>query len=188
MHTVFGDGVKKSALDDNFWTGFRELEQPEVRDLAEAIVDEVEQRGPFLSMAEFINRKLEDGPLGKAGALQAALDSTINSNIDSDFAKNQQGSGFPGQLLQGDILQALAPCMTVRSDVFTIRGYGESVNASTDKVLARAWCEAKVQRFPDPVDPGQSGKSYLSELANPSSPYGRKFQMISFRWLNPKEV
>ncbi len=186
--TVFGEGAAKADMDENFWTGYRNLDQTEVRSLATAIVDEVKKRGPFLTMGEFVNRKLENGELGKAGALQAALDSTINDNIDSEYALNKQGAGFPGQLLQGDVLQALAPYMTVRSDAFTIRAYGESVDAKTGKVLSKAWCEAKVQRFPDPVDSGVASGGALSELSNPSSPFGRQFRMISFRWLNPNEI
>ena len=185
---VFGGGTNKGSLDENYWIGFRELKQPEVRELAQAIVEEVKKRGPFLSMADFVNRKLKSGELGESGALQAALDKTVNSGIDDDFAKGKQGAGFPGQLLQGDLLQALAPRMMVRSDAFTIRAYGECKDAVTGTVLARAWCEAKVQRVPDPVDPGSSGRSALEELSNPSSPFGREFRMISFRWLNPEEI
>jgi hypothetical protein len=185
---VFGGGINKGSLDENYWIGFRELKQPEVRELAQAIVEEVKKRGPFLSMADFVNRKLKSGELGESGALQAALDKTVNSGIDDDFSKGKQGAGFPGQLLQGDLLQALAPRMTVRSDVFTIRAYGESKDAVTGVVLAQAWCEAIVQRVPDPMDPGNSGGSALKELSNPSSPFGREFRMISFRWLNPEEI
>lgn len=188
VQSVFGEGATKDDLEENFWVGFRELEQTEVRSLAEAIVDEVKKRGPFLSMADFVNRKLENGALGRAGALQAALDQTVNADIDSDYGIDQQSAGFPGQLLQGDILQSLAPYMTVRSDVFTIRAYGESKDEKTGKVLARAWCEAKVQRFPDPMVAGSASSGTLSELSNPTSPFGRQFRMISFRWLNPSEI
>jgi len=188
VQSVYGEGTRKSGLDEGYWTGFRALEQSEVRALAEAIVVEVEKRGPFLNMADFINRRLDAGELGKAGALQAALDSTVNSGIDTDFARNGQGAGFPGELLQGDVLQALAPRMTVRSDTFTVRAYGECVSESTGEVLARAWCEATVQRFPDAVGWGGSGGGVLEELSNPSSPYGRRFHMVSFRWLNPDEI
>ncbi|MDX1680557.1 MAG: hypothetical protein R3242_07490 [Akkermansiaceae bacterium] len=188
VQTVFGGAMSKEDMDENFWTGFRELEQSEVRELAEAIVEEVEKRGPFLSLGSFVNRRLEDGELGEMGALQAALDATVNQGIDPEFAAGEQGAGFPGQLLQGDILQALGPRMTVRSDVFTIRAYGECISETTGEILARAWCEAKVQRYPDPVNWNGSGNSSLEELANPSSPFGRRFDMISFRWLNPEEI
>lgn len=183
---VFGDGAIKSEMEEEFWTGYRKLEPTEIRELAEAMVEEVEKRGPFLSMADFINRRLENGELGASGALQAALDKTVNKDIDSSIALDNQGAGFPGQLLQGDVLQALAPRMTVRSDVFTIRTYGECVNSATGKVMARAWCEAKVQRLPDPI--AGSGANALKELSDPSSPFGRQFHIISFRWLSPHEI
>lgn len=198
VQASFGGPTDRENLDENYWTGFRSLEQSEVRELAEAIVEEVRKRGPFLTMAEFVNRKLESGELGERGTLQAALDATVNKDLDSSFESDAshpdipdnstQGAGFPGQLLQGDILQALAPYMGVRSDTFTIRAYGEARSADGGTVLARAWCEATVQRYPDPVDNPQSGGDALSELANPSSGFGRRFRIISFRWLNQEEI
>ena len=48
--------------------------------LAEAIVEEVKARGPFRSMAEFVNRKLNGtADQQRKGALQAALDLTVNN-------------------------------------------------------------------------------------------------------------
>ena len=139
------------------------------------------------------------GELGERGALQAALDATVNKGLDNSFEEpashrdvpddSTQGAGFPGQLLQGDILQALSPYMTVRSDTFTIRAYGESRNPGTGEVRARAWCEATVQRYPDPVkDPAGSARSPLAELVTPASSFGRTFRIVSFRWLSPNEI
>jgi hypothetical protein len=191
-----GEGMLREAPDDNYWTGFRELTPTEVRELAEAVVVEVKRRGPFLNRAEFINRMLRNGPEGQAGALQAALDTTVNRGISSNFERNAgavdgnstQGAGFPGQLLQGDILQALSPMMSARSDTFTVRAYGEIGPAGNP--LARAWCEVEVQRVPDPVLNGAfpADDEYLRELANPSSPFGRHFKIISFRWLSRDEI
>ena len=56
------------------------------------------------------------------------------------------------------------------------------------KVLAKAWCEAVVQRTPEPVRPDQ-----VTGL-NPRVPqdgevnFGRRFQIVSFRWLHADEV
>lgn len=198
VKSTLGEGMERDNLDENYWTGFRDLSQDEVRELAEAIVEEVKKRGPFLTFGSFVNRKLESGELGERGALQAALDKTVNNGLDSGFAEeatladvpenSTQGAGFPGQLLQGDILQALSPYMMVRSDTFTIRAYGESRNAATNNVEAQAWCEAVVQRRPDPVVESSSQTDGLKELVNPSSKYGRIFSVVSFRWLNPQEI
>jgi hypothetical protein len=193
-----GTGMKTSGLDENYWIGFRELTQTEVRELATEIVAQIRERGPFLDLASFVNRKLENSEEGKSGPLQAALDNTVNRNLDSSFqapasghsnlpANSSQGSGFPGQLLQGDILQALSPYMTARSDTFTIRAYGEAKNPVTGAITATAYCEAVVQRFPDPVA-SPNAKPILEELARPSSVFGRKFSILSFRWLSPSEV
>jgi len=195
-----GDGMPTSSIDSSYWTGFRELEQSEVRSLAQEIVAQINLRGPALTLGEFINRKLDTSELAKSGPLQAALDATVNKNINATYegkagisrfsnipATSTQGAGFPGQLLQGDVLQALAPCMTVRSDTFTIRGYGEARD-SNNNVTARSWCEAVVQRVPDPMVPATGGGSALQELAKPTSPFGRRFGIVSFRWLHPEEV
>ncbi len=197
VQSVFGKDMTTKSPDENYWVGFRALEQEEVRELAVEIVNEIQERGPFLTMGEFVNRKLEEGELGQRGALQAALDKTVNKKALSDYdqrathpampADSNQAAGFPGQLLQGDILQSLAPCMTVRSDTFTIRAYGESLKPGTSKVEARAWCEAEIQRFPDPMIVSGGG-SHLDELAQPSSVFGRQFRITRFRWLNPNEI
>jgi len=195
-----GDGMTKSSIDGSYWTGFRELEQTEVRKLAEEIVKQIRQRGPFLTLGEFVNRKLDSTDLAKSGTLQAALDLTVNKDLGSTFessanngafnkipATSTQGAGFPGQLLQGDVLQALAPLMTVRSDTYTIRAYGEARDANNN-ITARSWCEAVVQRLPDPMPAATAGGNALQELVKPSSPFGRRFGLVSYRWLHPDEV
>jgi hypothetical protein len=123
---------------------------------------------------------------------------TVNKDLGNGFEQSSghpkvpkdstQGAGFPGQLLQGDILQALSPCMTVRSDSFTIRAYGESRATATNEVRATAWCEATVQRYPDPVASSVGAGNPLSDLVNPASRFGRSFRMLSFRWLNRNEI
>jgi hypothetical protein len=201
VKAVTGEGMKTAAIDDNYWTGFRELNQVEVRKLANAIVEEIRLRGPFLTMGEFVNRKLENSELGKSGALQAALDATVNKNLDQDFempadtqrysriaGNSTQGAGFPGQLLQGDLLQSLSPYMQVRSDTFTIRAYGEARNPVTGRTEAEAWCEATVQRVPDPLPEQAGGNTALQELISPGSRFGRELRAISFRWLHPDEI
>ncbi|MGC6459174.1 MAG: hypothetical protein ACON4R_12515 [Akkermansiaceae bacterium] len=97
------------------------------------------------------------------------------------------GYGTPGYITQGDVLQVIGSGLTTRSDTFTIRSYGESVDVN-GKVLARAWCEAVIQRTPEPVIPDR-----VTGL-NPRTPqsgevnFGRRFEVIGFRWLHPDEV
>ncbi|MBI2812857.1 MAG: hypothetical protein HYX71_01065 [Opitutae bacterium] len=70
------------------------------------------------------------------------------------------------------IMTALGPMLTVRSDTFRIRAYGDALNpADAAKVEAVAYCEAIVQRTPDTM-PG----------------FGRRFVITSFRWLGPDDI
>jgi hypothetical protein len=70
------------------WEGMRSLSDEELDELARRIVEQVKLRGPFLSISDFLNRRLgpANNPLSRAGALQAAIDSTdpdINANVKS---------------------------------------------------------------------------------------------------------
>lgn len=199
VESPLGKGMKTASLNENYWTGFRELTDAEVKKLAIEIVTQIKDRGPFLTLGAFVNRKLGNDKNARSGALQAALDNTVNKGLNSAYQSpvdnsvvktlpdnGNQGSGFPGQLLQGDVLQALGPYMTVHSDTFTIRGYGEAKNGTS--VTARAYCEAVVQRLPDPVKSGTSTGTALAELVLPSSPFGRQFSIVSFRWLHESEI
>lgn len=71
------------------WEGMRALSDDEVTELAKQIVRQVKTRGPFLSLADFLNRRLAPAPSDKSqlytmGALQAAIENTspdINAPI-----------------------------------------------------------------------------------------------------------
>ena len=60
--------------DPNSWLGIRMLTAEQVDKLASECVRQVKLRGPFLNLAEFVNRRLQTGNLGRCGALQAAID------------------------------------------------------------------------------------------------------------------
>lgn len=92
--------------------------------------------------------------------------------------------GAPACLSQADILQKLGPVLSARSDTFTIRSYGECRDA-TGKVTARAWAEAVVQRTPQALHPDAAG---LDPDTTPAGRFGRRFDIISFRWLTSSEI
>jgi len=238
------------------WEGLRDLSDAEVLTLAQNIVAEVKSRGPFLSMGDFLNRRLGSkslAPLTTMGALQAAIE---NSNLNASFhgvattpslstlspgdpygtdqyarptskyffdgtsgqlttanafLADWTATGIPGYLMQQDLVQAFAPVMTVRSDTFLVRVYGEVRNPKTHEIEGKAWGEAVLQRTPDYLDQSDAGltgtNSYgtglgdatppLDQTASPATQllqsninkvFGRRFKITSFRWLNENEI
>ncbi len=192
--------------EDTSYSGYRRLTDTQLTTLATNIVDQVRLRGPFLSLAHFINREI--GSTASAttakGALQTAIDGaslntfagapeTTTTNPTAVYAANAEvtlgnrSTGIPGWLTQADILQSIGPVLSARSDTFTIRVYGD-VTSPVDPtvVTSRAWCEAIVQRFPDYVDSTVSAANAPTTATNKR--FGRKFRVISFRWLSPSEI
>lgn len=208
-HVIRKDPFETSSGGDDpaFWQSWRSLSADELDKLAEEIVAEVKARGPFRSLAEFVNRQpySNNKDHQRKGALQAALDRAINSTLPasvgvaaeappgSQFSSDaingeNQAAGNASYLLQGDILQSLAPVLQARSDYFRIRTCGESVDAN-GKVVARAWCEAYVQRVPDYIDSVDAPHVPMDELTSKANKdFGRSFKIVSFRWLDPSEV
>ena len=198
---------------EEVWAGRRELTPGEVERLAEAITREVKLRGPFISLADFVNRRLAEDDTGRMGALQAAIEkSGLNSSLAAAYPLENKKSlpdyrhadniadatrmeqtlkpdskawGAPAWLTQADLLQALGPVLSARSDSFVIRTYGDAVDSS-GKITARAWCEAVVQRTPEPLDPDESGLN--PRLNGASGDFGRRFVITTFRWLSPEEI
>jgi hypothetical protein len=153
------------------------LSEDDLDRLAECIVDEIRKCGPFASLSAFINRELSQGETARAGLIQRAIDrSRINGDLEklsSQSADQREGTWFdatlangptnaqaPAFVSQADFLQFFGNQLVVRSDTFSIRGYGDSVSPIDGTVFAKAICEAVVQRTAD-----------------------GKLQMRSFRWL-----
>lgn len=202
-----GEG-QESLTDPAQWTGRRALTEGQIEVLAEAIVREVRKRGPFLSLADFVNRRPNGGEdLARAGTIQAAIDSdevglnaafegagrSVDTSVASRFAfpEAEEGAisaGIPGVIKQADVLTPIAPLLSVRSDTFIIRAYGES-RGPNGKVRARAWCEAQVQREADYLSDEDDREIRPDQLTNPlNKEFGRRFRIGSFRWLSPSEV
>jgi hypothetical protein len=226
--TIAGDSAADSASgvsnplfpDAAEFAGYRSLSESQIDALAEEIVDEIRKRGPFLSLSEFVNRRLtSDKSLAAAGTIQQALDTlaknpsaSINpytkiqqnapeittqqpGSTDYKFPEAALGSsafGVPGWTRQADILTRLAPMISVRDDTFTIRAYGDARDKNDpNKILARAWCEATVRRladYTDSTDPRQITTDSPSMKSEINKRYGRRFEIVSFRWLHHDEI
>jgi hypothetical protein len=204
-------GSTADPSDADQWTNWRELSDDEIKQLATAMVKQVKLRGPFLSLSEFVNRRLDgsDKNLSVKGALQAALDDdevSINegfrnksrrfspaeiSTMKPAFPEALEGPvayGSAAYVDQADILRHCAELLTPRGDTFVIRTYGDALDAN-GKVEARAWCEAVIQRVPDYLDSADQPhvkQAALTSTANRN--FGRKLDIVSFRWLNLNEV
>jgi hypothetical protein len=197
------------TADPDQWLGFRTLSDEQIEELAEAVVKQVRLRGPFLSIADFINRRPgNDKDLALSGPLQSALDDK-DVSINEAFRQGQRGLGVaeaadqghpfpeaeagakavgaPGYVKQGDLLTPLGPLVNVRGDTFVVRAYGDARDPSGTKILARAWCEAVVQRVPDYVDPSEQATA-TPPTSKTNVAFGRRFKMVSFRFLNAREI
>ncbi len=207
---TLGYAVKEATSGtEGDWNGFRDLTDAQMDSLAQAIVVEVKARGPFLNMADFVNRRpnSSDTTHRAVGALQAAIDkSGINDRFEAAgraitptdlptlAGRNTLNSeptaaraiGAAGYLSQAAVLTAFGSQITVRGDTFLIRTYGDHRDEAGN-ILAKAWCEAVVQRTPEYVDQTNPPEASVG-LTPANTEFGRKFNIVSFRWLSPDEI
>ena len=225
------------------WHGYKQLSEVQVARLASNIVAQIRKRGPSISLADFINRRL--GPVGALtaddprlkGPIQAAIDRTTSgaeamnrtdsgplsvfhdattspcyavqqNNTTKEFDPfvsgsnspnsptapyGTSGAGSPQFLTQADVLATIGNKLSARSDTFTVRTYGEVYNPVTQSTAGRAWCEAVVQRLPEYVESktatsGNSPSDASSTLTTTNQSFGRKYKIVSFRWLSPNDI
>jgi hypothetical protein len=208
-------GSSGAFADATQFTGYRVFNKQMIDALAKEVVKQVRLRGPFLSLSEFVNRQLSTGELALAGALQTALNEMAKSTATNPYkvieevlprysaaapegtasaeyafpqaAVGHAGYGLPGWTRQADILRPLAPILTVRDDTFVIRTYGDARDAA-NKVTATAVCEAVVRRTRNFVDTGDAAEISTSPTSEVNRKFGRRFELVSFRWLSPSEI
>ncbi len=213
--TVAGTpGISGAFPEATEFAGYRKVDEKFLDALALQVVSQVRARGPFLSLAEFVNRQLSSGDLALAGTLQAALNevtkspatnplasvqalSTVSLAVPDraaeaeykfpDAAAGYSGYGLPGWTRQADILRPLAPVLSARDDTFTIRAYGDCRDSS-NRIVATAWCEAVVRRDREYVNPTDAADIVTAPTISINQKLGRRFKLVSFRWLNANEV
>jgi len=173
-----------------------------------------EDQAPSLSLAEFVNRRVGaptrlhtlSGLLGTAIQATGFNDEWLNRDSNTvtgseslhpaalaglaqpEARLGKTAEGAPSVLTQGDLLMPLAGVITARGDTFRIRTYGEARDAA-GKPTARAWAEAVVQRVPEYLDQTDTPEKKPSELSSKANQnFGRRFMVISFRWLDADEI
>jgi len=247
LNASFPRFTRPNAGNDpnDVWKGYRTLDANQIAQLARNIVAEIRARGPFVSLADFINRRLTDntGTAGEdetfRGTIQASIDGTISSAVSGQYPANDAAAGTfwsqdslitssgnyinqstqyslgcfgraqlegrqnstatavapygdrcsfaPKYITQADILAKIGAGLSARSDTFTIRTYGESVNPSTQAITGSAWCEAVVQRLPGYIEKSVNAWDTPAN-GSASQTFGRQFKIISFRWLSPNDI
>ena len=164
---------------------------------------------------EFVNRQLSSGDLALAGALQSALEQIATSASTNPYSEisstlprpkataNPPGDGeeyefgaaavgesvfgLPGWTRQADILRPLAPILTVRDNTFTIRAYGDARDRNNN-ITAKAVCEAVVRRSREYLDTIDAPDLATYPTSAVNRAFGRRFTIVSFRWLSPSEI
>ena len=194
------------------WVGVHPLSDAQIAVLARHIVIEIQKRGhadkaPVLTLGEFVNRRpgAASGIHALKGLLQTAIEEAnkelkLYSLEDGDAIAldpkkepmvnaaalngGNTAEGSPAVLLQGDVLQVIGSFLGTHSDTLRIRGYGYS---GEGRNRAQAWCEAIVQRFPEYLDAADAAEDAPPKAAA-NVTFGRRFRIISFRWLARDEI
>ena len=199
----------EGSVRENSWMNYRILDEDDLETLAQEIVRGIQERGPFLTLGDFVNRSLGE-PASGAGLqgviAQAIDDSGVNlasDQLDLPSDENNPGdsnwsqvvdwyieeavlgstsAGATRWLLQGDLLAKIGGMISVRSDTFLIRAYGEGPDTGLTNGEEKAFLEAVVQRIPEAVEPA-GGNPFLV-----SGEFGRRYRIVSLRWLTEDEV
>jgi hypothetical protein len=153
------------------------------------------------AIQQAIDRTDINANLNKSSGLTRATAARESEYPDNGVMPEGDSSGLspymaaPGWLSQADVLQAIAPALASRSDTFIIRAYGELVDPvnspaapAEPQVKARAWCEAVVQRLPGYMDDSQRPSLRGASLNSENQTFGRRFRIVSFRWLSPNDI
>lgn len=145
------------------WQSYRVLSDAQIDRLAKNIVAEIRNRGPFVSLADFVNRRLVDNTTAAStnderlkGVLQAALDATVagvgaaNPAVAPFVDEPAYTSGatyLDPELLRGGVdstapfssQSAFAPQSLTQGDILS--AIGASLSARSDTFTIRTYGE-----------------------------------------------
>ena len=121
-------------------------------------------------------------------------------NPDTNDNRTHKGFGANGCLFQGDLLQSIGSMLVSRSDTFKIRAYGDAESSPGNNVSCVL--ELVVQRTPDYINESMKPYERIEDInygaeknltaRGASKPVnnilGRRFVIISARWLSKSEI
>ena len=155
--------------------------------------------------ANVADRKLTQDSLKTATSSWFPNPENIELTAQTGTSRAHTAMAAPGNLLQSDLLQSLGPALATRSDTFSLRCYGEA--ALDNGEIGSAWMEVVVQRIPEFVDPTNAAETgaggpkplkiapsaatdpTLSTALTPvNNVLGRRFKIVSMRWLKADEI
>ncbi len=161
--------AKQLSLQKNAFA----LTESQITTLAGLIVKEIRayvgsSGKPFDSLKDFVNW----------GVIQNAIDA-MDANEATRINPTWVVDGTPGKFRQSTVLNLISGILSVRSDTFLVRAYGDAVDpADPNKIWAKAYCEAIVQRVHEEY----------GDVADAPAGINRKFEIVAFRWLAPSEI
>jgi hypothetical protein len=172
-------------VDKQLYGGYRKLTRAEITTLAEHIVEEVKKRGPFLSMAEFVNRKFDpDSHLSVAddatvteladepelmGALQAAIEkSGLNARLNRGESYRKPGDTYLAYRSDGTTYPANRGCGAGSlfqdapgyfSQIDILSRLGSILSARSDTFVIRSYGQAN-----NPLTGKVEGEAWLEAV------------------------
>lgn len=181
-------GAEPVAQSSFYRHGARRIESSDYEALATEIVRLIkEKQKPFTSMSEFIS--VDAG--GEQSLLEKAIASVFAPSglqkwdndwemygVNGDQSEIVDVDHFsPGFLTQADVLTAIGPILSPRSDTFKIRAKGRSYSKLGGQ-LSEVTIEATIQRIPEPLD----------SLQPINASTDRRFQIISMQWIPEDKI
>lgn len=137
--------------------------------LAKTIKKKIEMQEPFLSISNFAD----------SGLLEKGIEQA-NINI---IGGEKIPAWFPNFIRQEHILEPLILRASPRGDSFSIILRAEKINPLTRKPEAVANLEMQVQRMPDLFDSTQRAGTNYDSCNGKNRRFGRRFKIISFKFL-----
>ena len=155
--------------------GLREISSSNLEILAEKIVEKLSSYGTaFPSLEDFINSGLLDDAIAETSINTIVSDQAyVDADDDARIPLNA-----PTYLSQADIITAIAPRASARSDTFKILAKAKIKNPTTGDLDTEATCIALVQRFPEQAANNTSG------IMSNAEAFGRKFVILEIQWLD----